>query len=71
MDSTVVAGALTAGTTLVVGLVLNRGQKKIEVKVDGRLEAALQKIDGLEEHLSEFTGKAPPPPVAGQSGITQ
>jgi outer membrane protein TolC len=39
----------------------------IEVKVDGRLEKALEKIDRLEALLATVTGVAPPPPVAGQN----
>jgi hypothetical protein len=43
----------------------------IEIKVDGRLEAALEGIDKLQATLAEVTGVPAPPKVSGQSGTEQ
>lgn len=71
-----ITSTFSAGVTLFVGFKLSKGQDdvkavaaQIEIKVDGRLEAALGKIDNLENRLSSFTGFPAPPLVAGQSGI--
>lgn len=76
MDPAVVSALITAGVTLFIGWRLNKGQKEvkaaaaqIEIKVDGRLEAALIKIDRLESTLSGVTGFPAPPMVSGQSGV--
>jgi 1-aminocyclopropane-1-carboxylate deaminase/D-cysteine desulfhydrase-like pyridoxal-dependent ACC family enzyme len=59
-----------ATATIIAALLMTRSASKkqltsIEVKVDGRLEAALEKIDRLAAEIATLTHSDPPPPVSG------
>ncbi len=64
-----IIGAVAAVIAAV--LVTSRARKQqlnsIEVKVDGRLEKALETVDRLEGMIATLTGTTAPPPVAGQN----
>lgn len=60
---------LTCGTTLIVGLYLHSRINEVRINVDGRLEAALVKVDLLELKLAKITGEQPPPGVSGMGGV--
>lgn len=61
-----VLGAVYAG---------RRGTKRdlasIEIKVDGRLERAFEKVDALEAKVAALTGGVAPPLVAGRNMPTE
>jgi hypothetical protein len=66
MGAALIGGVFTLTAALLVTRRSTKQQlQSIEVKVDGRLEAALVKIDGLQALVATLTGTNAPPLVSG------